>query len=412
MAAGWNVAFGVFAATAAAFILVVSPVSPVRQYAGLAVLAAACGWYTALGRRLVQTEFSRSGLVYVAVELPLTVGLFATVPYGALMLCLLYPHIWRMLPTHKAVVASVVATAATAVAAVGWTGLGAAQLVSAGALAAASLLVAVLVGLWVSRIIRQSRSRAALIAELAATRTELAELSRSAGAAAERERLAHDIHDTLTQGFASILLLLDAAEAEMVPGSEQALMQLRKARMTARENIAEARAMIASLCPPHLQHASLPGALRQLVDNHGPRVRARLEITGQPRPLTTDAEVVLLRATQEALANVRKHAGASQVDVSLAYQQDAVTLQIADNGRGFDPGSRSAGFGLQGMRARAAQVGGVLAVQTAPGAGTTVRADLPLTAARMADAPAPSAPASPASASPAPYTSLAERAGR
>lgn len=426
MAGGWHVAFGVFAAAVAAFILVDTDLGPARQYGGLAILAVMCGWYVIVGRRLVQAEPSRSGLVYIAVELPLTVGLFAIVPFGALTLCLLYPHIWRLLPTSRAIVASVVTTLATAVAAVAWTGLGAAQLVSAGGMAVASLLVAMFVGLYVSRIIRQSRSRAVLIAELAATRTELAELSRSAGAAAERERLARDIHDTLTQGFASILLLLDAAEAGIVPGSGQALMHLRKARMTAKENIAEARAMIGSLAPPHLRDAPLPAALRQLVDDHAPGVSARLAVTGQPCLLTTDAEVVLLRATQEALTNVRKHAEASHVDVSLKYQQEAVTLQIADNGRGFDPGPRGAGFGLEGMRARAAQVGGVLLVQTARGAGTTVRVDLPLTAARMpalcvqpppavalaAEVPPPAEGWTAQVQSQAQHTSMAEQAGR
>jgi signal transduction histidine kinase len=376
MAAGWHVAFGAFAAATDGFILVDVDLSPVRRTASLVILVAACCWYAAAGRRLVHTEPSRAGLVYVAVSIPLTVGLFAMVPFGGVMLCLLYPHIWRMLPVRQAVAASAVTAAATAVAAIAGTGLGAEQVLSAALLAVASLAVAVLVGLYVSRIARQSRSRAALIAELAATRTELAELSRSAGAAAERERLAGDIHDTLTQGFASILLLLDAAEADIAPGSGKALAHLRTAKNTAQENIAEARAMIAALCPPHLRDSSLPGALRELVDGHDPGARAQLTVTGVPRPLPTAQEVVLLRATQEALANVRKHAGASQVDVELAYQPDTVTLEVADDGRGFDPGSGGAGFGLEGMRVRVAQVNGAMLVQTAPGSGTTIRIDL------------------------------------
>jgi signal transduction histidine kinase len=251
--------------------------------------------------------------------------------------------------------------------------------VSVGAVTVASVLGALVLGLWISRIIRQSKSRAALIAELAATRTELAELSRAAGAAAERERLAHDIHDTLTQGFASIVLLLQAAEAQLGTSDGTALAHLRNARKTAQENIAEARAMITALCPPDLRDASLPAALRQLVDRAEaePGAQPGLTVAGQPRALEASAEVVLLRVTQEALANVRQHAAASRVDVELAYDSDAVTLRVADDGRGFDPDSPAAGFGLQSMRGRVAGVGGVMLVRSRPGAGTTIQVEVP-----------------------------------
>jgi signal transduction histidine kinase len=87
---------------------------------------------------------------------------------------------------------------------------------------------------------------------------------------------------------------------------------------------------------------------------------------------------VLLRATQEALTNVRKHAGARRVTVELAYRPESVTLRITDDGRGFDPEAGTAGFGLGGMRARVAQVNGALHLRTEPGAGTTIGVDLPL----------------------------------
>lgn len=389
--AGWHAAFGALAALAGGLLLADTGLSPVRRYIGLALLAALCGWYAALGRRVVGSEFSRAGLVYVTVSIALTIGVFTATPIGGLLLCMLYPHIWALLPARRAVAASAATTAVTAAASLSWTGLGAAQLVSVGSVAVASLVIAPLIGLWIGRIIRQSKSRAALIAELASTRAELAEFSRSAGAAAERERLARDIHDTLTQGFASIVLLLEAAEAVMGAGDGAALAHLRNARKTAQENIAEARAMITALSPPHLRDASLPAALRQLMDRvqSEPGARPRLTVTGQPRPLAADAEVVLLRVTQEALANVRRHAAASRVEVELAYQRDAVTLRVADDGRGFDCGSPAAGRGLRYMRDRVAQVGGAMLVRSSPGAGTTIRADLP------AVCPAPEMPLAP-----------------
>jgi signal transduction histidine kinase len=137
--------------------------------------------------------------------------------------------------------------------------------------------------------------------------------------------------------------------------------------------------MVGALSPPDLRDASLPAALRQLIDRIGPElgVDPRLAVTGTPRPLAANEEVVLLRATQEALTNVRKHAAAVRVGIELAYQPETVTLRITDDGRGFDPAAQPPGFGLSGMRSRVAQVSGTLRVQSAPGAGTTVAVDLP-----------------------------------
>jgi signal transduction histidine kinase len=375
----WHLAYAVLALMAAGLCLGAPGLTPAHRYAGLAVLAVACAWYAVLGRRVLHAGPSRAGLVYIAVAIPLTVGLFAVAAPGGLLLCLLYPHIWSLLPVRPAIVATAVAAAATGAATLAGSGLTAPQLVVAAAVAAGSLLVATVIGLWIHRIIGQSCRRATVIAELAATQAELAELGRRAGVMAERERLACDIHDTLAQGFASILLLLEAVEVELGPGGATARRHLRAARQTAQENLAEARAMVAALSPPHLRNASLPAALRQLVDRVAPDLGAAsaLDVTGTPRPLAASQEVVLLRAAQEALANVRKHAAAGHVAVRQDYPPGAVSLEVADDGAGFDPAAPAAGFGLAGMRARAVQAGGTLAVRAAPGQGATVRVTLP-----------------------------------
>jgi signal transduction histidine kinase len=150
-----------------------------------------------------------------------------------------------------------------------------------------------------------------------------------------------------------------------------------RARRTAKDNLDEARALVAELAPPALRDASLPDALRVLVGRVGadlPTVPA-LAVTGQPRPLPADQEVALLRVAQEALTNVRRHAVAGQVAVELSYRDGGVALRVSDDGRGFDPAATTAGFGLAGMRERVAQVGGVLAVRSGQG-GTTVSAEL------------------------------------
>jgi signal transduction histidine kinase len=385
---GWHVAYGVLVAMAAFLFLVDSSLSTADRWAGLAILAVSCAWYAAVGRRALGTELSRAGLIYVAVAIPLTIGLFLTAPFGTLLLFMLYPHVWALLSTWRAVVASAVIAVATGIRLVGLSGFNAGWLLSVSTVTVSLFVISVVIGLWIGRVIRQSKSRGALITELTATQAELAQVSHQAGVAAERERLARDIHDTLTQGFASILLLLDAAEAEIGPGNESARGHLHNARSTAQENIAEARAMITTLTPPHLRQTSLPDALRQLVDRLRSQLGAQvgLTITGDPAPLGTDKEVVLLRAAQEALANVHRHAAANRVDVELISRPGSVTLLVTDDGRGFDPGLPGGGFGLDGMRARVAQVDGTMQVRTAPGEGTRIR--IGLAAADTAAVPA------------------------
>lgn len=228
-------------------------------------------------------------------------------------------------------------------------------------------------GAWVSRIIEQSAERAEIIDQLATTRAQLGAAQHEAGRLAERQRLAADIHDTLAQGFTSLLMLLQAARAESDPA--QSKLHLDLAEQTARENLAEARALVAGLAPMQLDHDSLPEALRRLADSAD--ISATLELTGTPRTLPTPSEVVLLRVCQEALSNVRKHAEAAATSVRLGYEADVVRLEVSDDGKGFDPARVNGGYGLRGMRGRVTDAGGSLTVHSSPGAGTTVCASLP-----------------------------------
>ena len=156
----------------------------------------------------------------------------------------------------------------------------------------------------------------------------------------ERTRLAREIHDTLAQGFSSIIVLLQAAEAGLAgPGLASARRQLELAAQTARENLADARALIGALSPASLVSESLPGALRRVTERAAAEagISASFDVSGTPRPLTAASDVVLLRVGQEALANVRKHAAAGSVQVLLRYQPAAVSLAVTDDGQGFDP---------------------------------------------------------------------------
>ena len=240
---------------------------------------------------------------------------------------------------------------------------------------------------WVSRIITQSAERAEIIDQLEATRAELAAAQHEAGRLAERQRLAADIHDTLAQGFTSILMLIQAAQADLDGSHPQAARQLAIAARTARENLAEARTLLADLAPAQLDGGTLPDALSRLAQAPGADgMTASFSLSGTPRPLPMATEVMMLRVCQEALANVRKHAGASSARVRLDYAADAVRLQVSDDGAGFDQATGSGGYGLRGMRARVTEAGGTLTVDSAPGAGTRVSAMVPAPVSEREDA--------------------------
>lgn len=241
--------------------------------------------------------------------------------------------------------------------------------------------VGVLIGLWAHSVVAQSAERARLITELEETQARLSEAHQRQGAADERERLAREIHDTLAQGFASIIVLAEAARAGIAAAPDRSAQQLRSIESTARENLAEARELVGS---PQSSGQAAAGSVAQTL-------RRTLDRFAEDTGLTVDAEladlecdqqtrIALLRCTQESLANVRKHARASTVGVVLARQPYGVELEITDDGTGFVV-EGSSGFGLDGMRKRLAELGGRLTVTSSVGDGTRVLALIPLTAA-------------------------------
>lgn len=193
------------------------------------------------------------------------------------------------------------------------------------------------------------------------------------GVLEERERLAREIHDTVTQGLASIQLLLGAAASQLDADPDRAGALIGEARSIATANLEEARRFVRALAPADLEAAALPEALRQVAGDAG----AEYELSGAPRPLPTAHDVALLRIAQEALTNIVRHAGASRSRVTLSYLADAVALDVVDDGVGFDPAARRSGFGLESMRSRAAALGGHLDVESAPGSGTAIAVSLP-----------------------------------
>ncbi|NUS64134.1 MAG: sensor histidine kinase [Saccharothrix sp.] len=231
----------------------------------------------------------------------------------------------------------------------------------------------------------QSRRRKEVVAQMAAMMEENAGLhaqlliqAHEAGVLDERQRLAREIHDTLAQGFAGIITQLQADEDP--PRHVETALRL------ARENLAEARRSVHALRPPALVDANLPDALAEVAagwtDQTG--VAASIHTTGAARALHPEVEVTLLRAAQEALSNVAKHARASRVGLTLSYMEDVVTLDVRDDGAGFDPDARTDGFGLVGMRQRVSRLAGALVVESEPGGGTAVSASVPAIPAEVA----------------------------
>lgn len=244
-----------------------------------------------------------------------------------------------------------------------------------------------LLALWMRSVMRESAERKRLIEQLEAAQRSLAAAERQAGILQERQRLAHEIHDTLAQGFTSIVMQLEAADLVLPEDEKAARLRLQQARETARLSLAEARRLVQALRPEPLDGASLPEAMQRVVERwqQENKVQIKFSVTGEPCPLHPELEVSLLRLMQEGLANVQRHAQAHQVTVTLSYMEDQVALDVQDDGVGFDPQSvallvnqGSGGFGLQAMRERLAQLGGQLIIESAPGQGTTLAIQIPL----------------------------------
>lgn len=224
----------------------------------------------------------------------------------------------------------------------------------------------------------------AALEENAGLHAQLVVQAREAGVQDERQRIAREIHDTLAQSLAGILTQLEAADQSL---AEPVLSRrhLANAIDLTRDSLGEARRTVQAVRPLDLVDARLPEAINAVVTrwsdaNH---VEATLTITGHPCLLHADIEVALLRAAQEALANVAKHAEATRVGLTLSYMEDLVTLDIRDDGIGFDPEAvrdhrnDAGGFGLTGMRQRIQRLTGLLEIESDVDGGTAISVSLP-----------------------------------
>jgi signal transduction histidine kinase len=209
----------------------------------------------------------------------------------------------------------------------------------------------------------------------------------------ERQRLARDLHDSVTQSLYSLTLLAEAGRRHAERGNlERTQHHLERLGATAQQALKEMRLLVYELRPLELEGAGLASALRQRLEavEHRSGVEARLLLEGA-LDLPVAIEEGLYRVAQEALNNALKHAQATHVTISVRADGERAELTVADDGRGFDREAvrDRGGLGLVGMRERAERLGGTLTVEAAPGTGTTIRLSLPI--GGSASVPRPSA---------------------
>jgi signal transduction histidine kinase len=369
----WALAVGVVLTVCAVRIAAAIPGAADWWIAAVALGAFSVYFFT-LGRRA--THGSPSALVFIAASAATVLALTSISPSLAVFQSIGLPAGWVLTRTRRGGVAASAVIAAAA---------GAGFFFSLGAswdtvTAAATTVVfsfggSVAIGLWIWRIAEAGDERGRLLDELRAAQHELSVLHRDAGVTDERERLARELHDTIAQSLAGIVLLAQRARRENANRKlrDETLELLEDA---ARSALTETRTLVAGSAP-----VELSGGIAEALSTVAARFRRETSIAIScdvtlGSPLDRDVEVALLRCAQEGLANVRKHAGATAVRITLVEESDVAVLRIADDGRGLDPDAVPDGFGLSGLRARLALVGGTLELQGGSG-GTTVVARLP-----------------------------------
>ncbi|MBK8016988.1 MAG: sensor histidine kinase [Betaproteobacteria bacterium] len=217
-------------------------------------------------------------------------------------------------------------------------------------------------------------------ATLAVHMARLGERARQAAILQERNRIARDIHDTLAQGFTGVLVNLEAASRALrKERSDLATSHLHHARSLAQSCLDEARQSVSSLRPESFTRLDFSRALEQQVERlEASGASGRALITGDRLVTPAEVEAELLRIAQECITNVLKHARASSVEIVLDYGPRSISLSVNDDGAGFDSSTRRDGFGLVGMRERAARIGGVLTIECPPSGGTHVITRVPI----------------------------------
>lgn len=242
-------------------------------------------------------------------------------------------------------------------------------------------LAFVFVFVYVTLFIRQveARKRAQILLEdLERAHAKLQEYSQRVEEltlAQERERMGHELHDTLAQGLAGLIMQLEAADHHLEAGAtDRAREVVQQAMRRARTAHHEARRAIQALRASVLEHGSLVEALHRETERleADAGIPCRFVVSSPPPELPPETAQHILRIVQESLTNVARHAEATQVELHLASSDEGLELVIEDDGKGFELSREAEGFGLAGMRERAARIGGELSITTSATGGTRI----------------------------------------
>jgi signal transduction histidine kinase len=391
----WWDAAAIAVASVIVLITLIDPPYGPDEWGACASTGAFLVVYFAYARRHLGTERMGHHLaISIAFAVVLAVG-SSFEPSFATLQTFLYPFVWSTAPTlRSAIIANVVIAVAVVVGYV--VHFGPAGLLTGLAIAALSFGFSMALGLWITRIAEHGAERGRLLDELQAAQGQLAAMHRDAGVTDERARLAREIHDTIAQSLTGLVMVAQRAGNRLEPISGEAAASARGdidlIERMARDALTEARGLVASLAPVSAD-GGLGAALQRLGTSFQRETGVLVTVSTDAPGLSREHEVVLLRAAQEGLANVRKHAYAAHATVSVETGDHDVVLSVRDDGVGPGRGTAAPGehgFGLAGLRDRAALVGGSFAVESGESGGTVLRVVVPLPGDDESDAARPS----------------------
>jgi len=384
---GWITAFtaaGILGGGIAVASAVVAHIPWASVTTALALLAAYTVFILIVLPPLLRRDAGTMGafeIATMAITVLAVAFLALLVPWLAMLQFWVFPLLWTLAAsTRIAVLASLLSAAAIFAALLPWSGEGSWAVMAL--VQGASFVSAVVLGLWMSAISRYGSERDALVSELMAAQTELGALHRDAGATAERERLAAEMHDTIAQSLAATVMLAERARHELAGDAltDRTLMLVEE---SARAALTETRELVAGGVPAAVGDGGLIEALRAVAARAVREMGLDVEVFAAVAPrIDREAEVALVRCAQEGLSNARRHSGARRVEVTLGERDGMVELTVRDDGVGFDTGARADGFGIAGLRARLSALGGSLDVDGTPGAAG-LRARVRATAVRL-----------------------------
>jgi len=375
----WDAVVPIVAAAIVAPVLILSDLDVLGRALVAASAALLIVAYFGFGRRLRQGGSTPLAVVFV-ILLAISIGVgVAAAPFMAMLQTLAYPLVWVSVDTRRGgVLGSVAIGFGVFIGLVAHGGFTIESLwegILSGGLA---VVFATALGLWISSIAEYGEERARLVTELTEAQSQVEALSRDRGAAEERERIARDIHDTLAQTLAGLVLLSERAGRQARDGRTDAAAEaIATIEQTAREALAESRALVARMAAVPADDA-LAAAIERLAARFRAEVGLAIDVeVAAGVDLDREQQVVLLRCLQEALANVRKHARATLVVVTVAPHGEGIGMTVRDDGVGFDPSAARTGFGLDGISDRATLAGGSVEVDSVPGRGSVLTILLP-----------------------------------